>query len=144
MTGAFNNGRTTTNYIFTSFNPQLTSNISATYTQPLLRNFKIDGTRQQLWSARRTRRSPIPSCSSRSRMTVRNVRNAFYDLIYAIGNLNVQRQSLELAQQSLKDNRARVEIGTMAPLDIVQAEAEVATREEAVIVAEARSNGSRT
>ena len=69
--------------------------------------------------------------------TTRNVRNAFYDLLYAIGNLNVQRQSLELSQQSLKDNRARVEIGTMAPLDIVQAEAEVATREEAVIVAEA-------
>ena len=68
---------------------------------------------------------------------MRNVRNAFYDLMYAIGNLNVQRQSLELAQQSLKDNRARVEIGTMAPLDIVQAEAEVATREEAVIIAEA-------
>ena len=57
--------------------------------------------------------------------------------MYAIGNLAVQRQSLELAQQSLKDNRARVEIGTMAPLDIVQAEAEVATREEAVILAEA-------
>ena len=57
--------------------------------------------------------------------------------MYAIGNLNVQRQSLELARQSLKDNRARVEIGTMAPLDIVQAEAEVATREESVILAEA-------
>ena len=68
---------------------------------------------------------------------MRNVRNAYYDLVYAIGNLDVQRQSLELAQQSLKDNRARVEIGTMAPLDIVQAEAEVATREEAVILAEA-------
>jgi outer membrane protein TolC len=65
------------------------------------------------------------------------VRNAYYDLMYAIGNLAVQRQSLGLAQQSLKDNRARVEIGTMAPLDIVQAEAEVATREEAVILAEA-------
>ena len=49
----------------------------------------------------------------------------------------MQRQSLDLARQSLKDNRARVEIGTMAPLDIVQAEAEVATREEAVIIAEA-------
>ena len=44
----FNNGRTTTNNIFTSFDPQLTSSLSATYTQPLLRNFKIDGTRQQL------------------------------------------------------------------------------------------------
>ncbi|MCC6987627.1 MAG: TolC family protein, partial [Acidobacteria bacterium] len=49
----------------------------------------------------------------------------------------VQRLSLDLAQRSLKENRARVEIGTMAPIDIVQAEAEVAQREEAVIIAEA-------
>jgi outer membrane protein TolC len=72
-------------------------------------------------------------------LTSRNVKNAYYDMMYAVGNLNVQRQSLELAQQSLKDNRARVEIGTMAPIDIVQAEAEVAQREESVILAEAPS-----
>ena len=70
-------------------------------------------------------------------LTQRNVKSAYYDLMYAVGNLNVQRQSLELAQQSLKDNRARVEIGTMAPIDIVQAEAEVAQREESLILAEA-------
>ena len=134
---SFNNGRTTTNNIFTSFDPQLTSNISATYTQPLLRNFKIDGTRQQLLVSQKNREIADTQLQQSIALTVRNVRNAFYDLMYAIGNLNVQRQSLELAQQSLKDNRARVEIGTMAPLDIVQAEAEVATREEAVIVAEA-------
>ena len=133
----FNNGRTTTNNIFTSFDPQLTSNISATYTQPLLRNFKIDGMRQQLLVSQKNREIADTQLQQSIANTVRNVRNAFYDLMYAIGNLNVQRQSLELAQQSLKDNRARVEIGTMAPLDIVQAEAEVATREEAVILAEA-------
>jgi len=133
----FNNGRTTTNNIFTSFDPQLTSNISATYTQPLLRNFKIDGTRQQLLVSQVNLEISQTQLRGAITQTTRNVRNAFYDLQYAIGNLNVQRQSLELSQQSLKDNRARVEIGTMAPLDIVQAEAEVATREEAVIVAEA-------
>jgi outer membrane protein TolC len=133
----FNNGRTTTNNIFTSFDPQLTSNISATYTQPLLRNFKIDGTRQQLLVSQKNLEISQTQLRQSIAQTTRNVRNAFYDLLYAIGNLNVQRQSLELSQQSLKDNRARVEIGTMAPLDIVQAEAEVATREEAVIVAEA-------
>jgi len=63
----FNNGRTTTNNVFTSFDPQLTSNISATYTQPLLRNFKIDGARQQLLVSQKNRKSPTPSCSSRSR-----------------------------------------------------------------------------
>ena len=120
-----------------SFDPQLTSNIAATYTQPLLRNFKIDGVRQQLLVSQKNREIADTQLQQSIANTVRNVRNAYYDLMYAIGNLNVQRQSLELAQQSLKDNRARVEIGTMAPLDIVQAEAEVATREEAVILAEA-------
>lgn len=133
----FNNGRTTTNNVFTSFDPQLTSNISATYTQPLLKNFKIDGTRQQLLVSQKNKEISDTQLQQSIAQTVRNVRNAFYDLMYAIGNLTVQRQSLVLAQQSLKDNRARVEIGTMAPLDIVQAEAEVATREEAVILAEA-------
>ena len=131
------NGRTTTNNIFTSFDPQLTANVSANYTQPLLRNFRIDGTRQQLLVGQKNREIADTQLQQSIANTVRSVRNAFYDLMYAIGNLNVQRQSLELAQQSLKDNRARVEIGTMAPLDIVQAEAEVATREEAVILAEA-------
>ena len=65
------------------------------------------------------------------------MKNAYWDLVFAISNLEVQRQSLALAQQSLKDNRARVEIGTMAPIDIVEAQAEVARREESVILAEA-------
>jgi outer membrane protein len=133
----WNNGRTTTNNIFTNFDPQLTSSVSLTYTQPLLRNFKIDGTRQQLVISQKNREISDVQLQQSIAQTVRNVRNAYYDLVYALGNLNVQRQSLELAQQSLKDNRARVEIGTMAPLDIVQAEAEVATREESVIIAEA-------
>lgn len=134
---SWNNGRTTTNNIFTSFDPQLTSSINASYTQPLLRNFKIDGTRQQLLISQTNRDISDVQLKQSIAVTTRNVRNAYYDLMYAIGNLNVQRQSLDLARQSLKDNRARVEIGTMAPLDIVQAEAEVATREESVILAEA-------
>jgi len=133
----WSNGRTTTNNVFTSFDPQLTANISLQYSQPLLRNFKIDGTRQQLLISQKNKEISDVQLQQSVAITVRNVKNAYYDLMYAIGNLAVQRQSLDLAQQSLKDNKARVEIGTMAPIDIVQAEAEVATREEAVILAEA-------
>jgi outer membrane protein len=133
----WNNGRTTTNNIYTSFDPQLTGNVSASYTQPLLRNFKIDGVRQQLLVSQKNREIADTQLQQSIALTVRNVRNAYFDLMGAIANLRVQQQSLDLARQSLKDNRARVEIGTMAPLDIVQAEAEVATREEAVILAEA-------
>ena len=133
----WNNARNTTNNAFSTFNPQLNSSISATFSQPLLRNFKIDGTRQQLLVSQKNREISDVQLQQSIALTTRNVRNAYYDLVGAIGNLAVQRQSLQLSQQSLKDNRARVEIGTMAPLDIVQAEAEVATREESVILAEA-------
>ena len=133
----WNNGRSTTNNQFSSFNPQLNSSLSATYTQPLLRNFRIDGTRQQLLVSQKNKEISDVQLQQSIAVTVRNVRNAYYDLTYALGNLTVQNQSLDLARQSLKDNRARVEIGTMAPLDIVQAEAEVATREESLILAEA-------
>lgn len=133
----WNNGRNTTNNQFSTFNPQLNASVTATYSQPLLRNFKIDGTRQQLLVSQKNKEISDVQLQQSIAVTVRNVRNAYYDLMYAIGNLAVQNQSLDLARQSLKDNRARVEIGTMAPLDIVQAEAEVATREESVILAEA-------
>ncbi len=133
----WNNTRSTTTNLLQSFNPQINSSVSATYIQPLLRNFKIDGTRQQLIVSQKNKEISDTQLKQSITQTTRTVRNAYYDLIYAIGNLAVQRQSLQLSQQSLKDNRARVEIGTMAPLDIVQAEAEVATREEAVILAEA-------
>jgi outer membrane protein TolC len=65
------------------------------------------------------------------------VKNAYWDLTYNINNLAAQRQSLELAQRSLRDNQRRVEVGTMAPIDIIQAQAEVAVNEQNVIVAEA-------
>lgn len=133
----WNSARNTTNNIFSSFNPQLSSTIGFNYTQPLLRNFTIDATRQQVLVSRKNREISDVQLQQSIAGTMRNVRNAYWDLVFAINNLAVQRQSLELAQQQYRDNRARVEIGTMAPLDIVQAEAEVAQREEAVILAEA-------
>ena len=136
-TAFWNSGRNTTNNIFSSFNPQLSSTMGFNYTQPLLRNFSIDATRQQVLVSRKNREISDVQLQETISSTLRNVKNAYWDLVYAINNLAVQRQSLQLAQQSYRDNRARVEIGTMAPLDIVQAEAEVAQREESVIVAEA-------
>lgn len=133
----WNNRRATTNNLFSTFNPQLSTTLGFNFTQPLLRNFRIDGTRQQVLVSRKNREISDVQLQQAIASTLRAVRNAYWDLVYAINNLEVQRQSLELAQQSYRDNRARVEIGTMAPLDIVQAEAEVAQREEAVILAEA-------
>lgn len=131
------NGRQTTDSLFANFSPQINSTLTFNYNQPLFRDFGIDNTRQQILVSRKNREISEVQLQQTVTSTTRNVKNSYWDLVYAIDNLAVQRESLELAQRSLKENRARVEIGTMAPIDIIQAEAEVAQRESAVIVAEA-------
>ena len=133
----WNNTRNTTNNLLESFNPQLNSSFSATYQQPLLRNFKIDGNAPAAAGQPEEQGDHRHAAEAVDHADDAQRAQRVLRPVGAIGNLAVQRQSLQLSQQSLKDNRARVEIGTMAPLDIVQAEAEVATREEAVILAEA-------
>ena len=126
----------TTN-VFSAFDPILQSNLNVTYSQPLVRNLKIDGPRQQIaitWANREMSDIQLRRAVVR---TQRSVRNAYWELVFARSFLEVQRQSLALAEESLRNNRTRVEIGTMAPIDIVEAESEVARNEEAVIVAEA-------
>jgi outer membrane protein len=128
--------RQTVNFT-SSFNPQLNSNLNFNYTQPLLRNFLIDPGRQQLMVARIN--EDIADLQLRQQLTAteRVARNAYYDLIRAIGQLEVARQSLELARTSLQQNERRVEVGTMAQIDILEAQAEVSRVEESVIIAEA-------
>ena len=126
----------TTN-IFSSFDPILRSNFNANYTQPLLRNLGIDGNRHQIAITRANREISDIQLRRTIVQTQRNVRNAYWGLVFAQSFLDVQRQSLELAEESLRNNRTRVEVGTMAPIDIVEAESEVARNEESVIVAEA-------
>jgi outer membrane protein len=129
--------RQTTN-AFTNYNPQLGSNFAGSYTQPLLRGFKIDAFRQQVLTSRNNQ--VIADIELREAITVTShaVRFAYYDLVGAIDGLRVAQLSLDLARQSLKDNQTRVEVGTMAPIDIIEAQAEVASNEEAVIQADAR------
>jgi outer membrane protein len=133
----WNNSRFTTTNAFSSFSPQLNSNLNLQFNQPLLRNLSIDQIRQQVVLSKKTRDLSDINLESVITQTARGVRNAYWDLSYAINNLKAQQEALTLAQQSLKDNEKRVEIGTMAPIDIVQAQAEVASNESSVIVAEA-------
>ena len=137
-TAAWDGTRRTTTSFFSSFNPALGSNLRLSYTQPLLRNFAIDAGRQQVTVATTNREIADLGLRQAIASTERSVRNAYWDLVYAIAFLDVQRQSLELAEESLRNNRARVEVGTMAPIDIVEAQAEVARNQEAVILAEAQ------
>jgi outer membrane protein len=136
-TATWNSSRFTTTNLFNSYSPQLGSNLNFQYTQPLLRNFDIDQIRAQVANSKKARELSDIQLSTVIAQTLRSVKNAYWDLTYAINNLKAQQQSLALAQQSLKDNMKRVEIGTLAPIDIVQSQAEVANNEQGVIVADA-------
>ena len=133
----WSNQRVTTTNLFSNFSPQLLSTVAFNFTQPLLRNFKIDQIREQVQLSAKARDLSDIQLKTVIAQTTRNVRNAYWDLATARNNLAAQNQSLELAQRSLRDNQRRVDVGTMAPIDIIQAQAEVAINEQQVIVAEA-------
>lgn len=129
--------RATSTNLFNNFDPQLSSRLDFNFTQPLLRNFKIDTTRQQIAVSRKDRDTSDLQLRATIVSTTRNVKNAYWELAYQIASLNAAQESLDLAKRVLGDNEKRVQIGTMAPIDIVEAQAEVARNEEAVIIAQA-------
>lgn len=141
LTVLFNNRRQDSTSSFNTFNPQFNSTFSALFVQPLLRNFRTDATRTQLRISGINRDISELQLRATITNTLADVRNAYWDYVYTVDQLQVARRSLDLARKLLEDNRIRVEVGTLAPIDIVQAEAEVATRlqEEAQGEAEART-----
>jgi outer membrane protein TolC len=132
----FNNNKRDTNNVFTSFNPIYNSGLTLSARQPLLRNFKIDGARYRLRLAKKNREISDVQFRQTIIGTVALVKDYYYQLIYTIDALTAAQKSLQLAQRLLQENEIRVKVGTMAPLDVVEAQSEVASREEAVIVAE--------
>jgi outer membrane protein len=132
----FNNTRATTTSTTALFDPLYTPNWSAQYTQPLLRNFKIDTNRQQLVVTQLNQDISEIQLQSTIINTLANVRVAYYNLVFAVQSVDVARRSVDLAEQLVKDNQTRVEIGTMAPIDVVQAQAQAATQRQNLAAAE--------
>jgi len=133
----FNNNRQKQTDLFATRNPVLNANVNAIYIQPLLRGFRIDGTRSQLQVTHLTQEMSEIALRGTIVRTLANVRNAYWDLVFAIEAADVAGRSLSLATKLVEDNRARVEVGAMAPLDVVQAQAEEATRRQVLTRADA-------
>ena len=133
---SFNNNKSDSNSFFNTFNPTFSSNLNLSLSQPLLRNFRTDGGRTQIRVAKKNREITDLQFRQTVINTVATTKALYYNLLYAIDNLGAARKSLELATKLMNENEIRVKVGTMAPLDIVQARSEVASREEGVIVAE--------
>jgi outer membrane protein len=131
-----NNNKQTTTSLTALFNPAYNTNWSAQFTQPLLRNFKIDSNRQQLVVTKLNQDISEIQLQASIINTVSNVRNAYWDLVYATQAVEVAKRSVELAEQLVRDNQTRVEIGTMAPIDVVQAQSQAALQRQNLALAE--------
>ena len=134
---SWDTSRTTTNNPISSFDPSLQSGFQFAFSQPLLKDRAIDTARYQYAIARRNQESSDLRLRETVVLTIAAVKQAYWTLKATRANVAVQQRSLELARELARENKVRVDAGQIPPLDLVQAEAEVAQRRENLIRATA-------
>jgi outer membrane protein TolC len=133
---AWEGTNTSSSSVFTNFNPALGSSLVASVSQPLLRDLGIDTARQQLIVSKRNQGITDTRLRETVVQTVNTVKKAYWDLVASNASVGVQRQSLALADELVRQDRARVEAGQLPELDLLAAQADATQRQEAVTVAE--------
>ncbi|HEY7615793.1 MAG TPA: TolC family protein, partial [Terriglobales bacterium] len=132
----FNNTRTTTSSTFTKLSPLLNSNFRASISQPILQGFGFLPNTRFIRIAKNNREISDVAFRLQVITTVDQIQNIYWDLTNAYENVKVQQDSLALAQKTLEDNKKQVQIGTLAPIEVVRAQSVVATNQQALIVAQ--------
>ncbi|HKP12890.1 MAG TPA: TolC family protein, partial [Blastocatellia bacterium] len=131
----FDNNRTTTGstaqLLTTQYNPTLTFS----FTQPLLRNFRTDFNRRQIQVAKKSLDLSDSQFRQRVIEIINSVQRAYWDLVFAIKNEDIARNTVELTRTQLENNRRQVEAGTAAPIDLRSTEAALEQRKGDVITA---------
>jgi outer membrane protein TolC len=135
-TASWNAVHTDSNSFLNSYNPLLTSGLSLTLSQPLVRDLSIDAARQQLQTSRINRDIAGTRLRESVVHTTASVKSAYWNLVSAISSVDARTSALNLAQELVRVNKAKVDVGQSPPLDLVSAQAEVASDEEQLIVAQ--------
>ena len=121
-----------------SFNPRLSSGLRVDFSQPLLRGFRTDSARVGLTTAERRRAITDIQLQQSVVLMEASVKLSYLNLIAAIEGRKVAESNMEIAQQTLRQSRARVAVGQSPQIEIIQAEAQVASNEEQLIATEAQ------
>lgn len=145
LRGDFNNTRLTTNNPISILSPQNNANITFSLTQPIFRGRSFDANRRVIEIAKRNLSLTDVQFRQRSIEIIAAVQRAYWDLTYALRNLQVQRDGVQDAKDQLAHNRRLVEEGQLAPIDIVAADTQVANFEQALyealnVVTQAENN----
>jgi len=132
----FNNSSTTTNNTNAIFLPSYNTGLSLQGTQPLLQGFGLAFNTRNLRVAKNNLRLNDAQFEQQLNTTLNTVISTYWSLVSAYLAVDVAQQSLTLSQKLLDDNKKQLEIGTMAPLDVLQAEQQVSTSETNLITAQ--------
>jgi outer membrane protein TolC len=136
MSVGFTNSRITTNSPFTSLSPLLNSGFQFKLTQHLLQGFGFAPNTRFIRIAKNNRESTDVAFRLQVITTVDQIENIYWDLVFAYENVRVQQESLAFAQKTLSDTRKQVDIGTLAPIEVVRAQSTVATDQQALTLAQ--------
>ena len=129
-------GRSTTDTTNSTLNPNYNTSGTLTFTQPLWRNFRIDSNRGNLKIANLDLKTTDSSFKQKVTDTISNIQSQYWDLVSAIRDYDIKRNSVSLGQRTLRDNRKKVEVGTLAPIGILEAQADLAQRELSLMSSE--------
>ncbi|HWN08189.1 MAG TPA: TolC family protein [Pyrinomonadaceae bacterium] len=126
----FSSIRLTTNNQFAALNPQYPTGLTFSYTQPLLRGLRFDNNRRLIEIAKKSLSLTDAQFRQRAIETITNVQRAYWDLAFALRNLQVQRDAVRDSRTQLEHNQRLVREGSLAPIDVVASEAQVAGFEQ--------------
>ncbi len=132
----FTNNRNKTNSATAGLNPSYSSEFQLSLTQPLLKNFGIDLNKRNIHIAKNEVDISDHEFKTKVIETVSEVENTYWDFVFTLGDLEVKQKSLERAKDFQRRVKAQVLVGTMAPIETLQAESEVASREEFLLTAQ--------
>jgi outer membrane protein len=140
----FDNNRTYTNSIFSSVNPLYQPTLEASLVQPLMRNFGVDFATINVRLAESAQRSAQWSYGSSLQDFVQRIGNDYWAVVGAKENLEVAESALKFNSDLVRVNRVSVQVGTLAPIDLQEAQSAAATAEANVYAAEAALKSSRS
>ena len=129
----WNNGRNATNNTLASYVPQLSSSFKATVTQQLLQGAGVRVNKRFVYQALNDRRITDASFRQQILYTVNQVESIYWGLVSAYEDVQAKQRALEQSTRLAADNRKQLEIGTLAPLDVVNSDSAVATDKQALI-----------
>jgi outer membrane protein TolC len=142
LTLSVNGYKTDTNRSFQSINPRYGNTLRLNFSQPLLKDFGPRIARREIIIARNNQEISELNFDQALEEVLFNVQSAYWLLSHSLQNLAVRQQSLKLANELLEKNRAEIEAGTLAPIEILTAQADVATRKADILGAEAQVRNS--